>query len=1220
MAKIFLELFNVSCYASTDAASKTTEEKISMSSEKDFGKIFLKTNATEKPIKEFSLNLVNIDFLKKMYQPTEVNAEIQMSTSDDFASVSKSELEATFKHVKVAVSCLEDMTYSVGDDYYVHEVQVLYKSDAMFVTLKINSLDKLMTMRTASRAFVAKKLKTGILAYNIGSYKKPYTVDSKKNEKSELLYDAAHLQHLVADKKEHIFPYLVQYNESFYDFLARTANRWGEFMYYENGVLNFGYNKSVTPKSVTSYAERYYFDVYDKKNLSVPETGNYDVQASNDSQFTENELDKSPNKISGNFYCPGGKFDKVVMKKLANFFKNDKSLPTFIVNEIVDDMVDLGSKGVQRDYANDKFNSSYFPTSDTTNYSEQRNSNNDKFNQFTEIDSAYTDEKYMEILDKEQAAGKNALHINFDTEYPNLVLGQMISIDDENYIVVEVSCKKVLSEDYALEEKTVKEGEKTSTKYDLKKISTSKYVFEAVALKESTTNAKDFYPAVIPAGHVRQSEPQIATISDAKDPSGNNQVRVLFSWQTNEKEATPWLKFTTNAAGSAVVGKHYKKDKVLVGFINGNVELPYVLGGLEAKGDDVDYIQTTPGGHKLTITDDPSGASKFLTGMFLPGWGSLSAFVPQMGELPETNGETGIKLGGGFELTDNYGIYKIAGSTDGREVSVASPWGDVKINAFTGISISAPNGDISIKGKNVSIEAGNNLTLTSGTNVKKRFWDGKAENFGSNLGGEIMTAVTKKLADMFLNGLFSVDLSIVRNVFDIVFRPVEGKLLVKSNRYLMLESGKGECSYPTDAYVDNQTAQELIAKGKENDFRDGIKLQAEVTSVATQIGTLAEMLNTNFINTYNACVDAREKFVNTINNAKIWANDYDSTRKPNPVICKTFDEIKDKLWQDSNEGFSNDWLEFKDNFKTENPNDTYGMLWNYSAAHGIHLLDPHTDVEQVKKNALEFKRNIKQQIFLDGCDLRNNIRRFLNVIKGLSESEIKNKVKENVTKNVPESFIKALVPAFSKDKLGNDCFYCKDLDDNIKDVMVKYNPADFDDHLSVLKRKASVTWLEEMGFKDEWRKEMPKRDNMGNQLNVTDASGNKIAANLAVPARVFKTDDIQNANAWTDYLDSITAIPKLSPIKYKAAEALKKSAEDWLDNLNFISNIQENMSWGNAKSGGILFSSDVHTYGLGKSINTNMDTIAKEKLTDLDDHEFGVTTFLDAVRNIMKGY
>ena len=40
----------------------------------------------------------------------------------------------------------------------------------------------------------------------------------------------------------------MQYNESFYDFMVRTANRCGEFFYFENGQLTLGLPKNEAEK------------------------------------------------------------------------------------------------------------------------------------------------------------------------------------------------------------------------------------------------------------------------------------------------------------------------------------------------------------------------------------------------------------------------------------------------------------------------------------------------------------------------------------------------------------------------------------------------------------------------------------------------------------------------------------------------------------------------------------------------------------------------------------------------------------------------------------------------------------------------------------------------------------------------------------------------------------------------------------------------------------
>ena len=1242
MAQIELTLYHVACYGLAEQESSVTNLDVTVASEiktlenpsePEAKSIYLKVGDD---ITQYSLYLVTISFLKKVYQPTEVIAELQVKGG---AAIPMSVLEKTFKHVKVELKC---DSAAVGSDYYVHEVQARYKKDGMYVSLKIYSLDKLLTINKVSRAFVAQKLadKTkSILSTEMAKYKKPYFIDNSSSESKTVGYDATNMQHLTDGSKEHIHPYLVQYNESFYDLLARTANRWGEFMYYEDGQLNFGYNKASTPTEVNNYTERYYFDIYhadNGKNPSVATDGNYDVLASNEKQFIDTTLEKSPNSISGIMYSPGDKFDKVVMKKLANFFKNDKSLPAFIVNEIVDDIIEIGSKAVQRDHANEKFDQTYFPEDEDDNgkmvvsssapgLAEQRDGDNKTYNQFTEIGTNYNDTKYLEILAKEQTSGRNALHMNFDTTYPNLTLGQMIEVDGQYYIVVEVSCRKMTSVDYSLDEQ--KDAEGNIKIAGIKKITTFNYVFEVVALggnAKTASNAKEFYPAVIPAGHIRLAEPQIATISDAKDPSGNNQVRVVFPWQYDEnskvegvpksvddaaKQATPWLRFTTNASGAPIVGKHYKGNKVLIGFINGNVERPYVLGCLESKGDKADVAQTSPGGHYLKINDDPSGLSKFLTGMFLPGWKSLSAFVPQMGELPETEGDTGIKLGGGFELSDYYGIYRISGSTDGRNVTVASPWGNVVVNAFTGISISAPNGDISIRGKNVSIEAGNNLTLTSGTNVKAKIIDGTVKGSFSNLGGEIAAAVVKKLADTLLN-LVTIDLTIVRNVFDIVFRPAEGKLLVKSNRYLMLESGKGQCAYPEAAYVDKNMTDFMIEKRKKKDLRPGLEISGDMVKVANKIGNLVDIYNSKYIKAYNECFEKKEAFDKSITKARGLADDFDGTNTP--VICKSFADLKDKFWENTNKYFRKEDLEFKDNFKDDSVADALLTIT------GLDITTAEKK-EKVKKKVLELRKDAKKEVGMAADELRKSIMAFNMVLNGLTGDEVKKEVESLRHFYFPNYLLDALEPAFKKEKLGDDCYYCT-IEDAKKDLTTALGANDLDAHKKILKRKAAILWLEKLGFQDEWRKEVPNRDESGAQVATTDAEGKPIPGTTSKPARPFAVTDIGNDTKWADYLNSLTAVPKLSPVKYKAAEALKKSAEKWVDNLYFFKNIVENESWSNAKNGGILFSSDEHTYGLQNTIKTDIKTIAKEKLTELDDPTVGVTSFLDTIRNVLKDF
>ena len=1307
MGKIDITFSDVTCYGTKDKSTTLVTNDVTVSSDVNTGSVWFKVGSDIKPYK---LNLVNVDFLKKMYQPTEVNAEIHLELADNskWVSVSKSTLQTAFKHVKVELACDQK---TVGDDYYVHEVQAIYHQSSMHINLKIFSLDKLLTLRQASRAFVAKKLGTDILANEIKNYIKPWTINvsqtllekqnriltavnglsvdnlkilnsslykvfstpswtgdalpeevksvislinewKKENDnqsnQTPMTCSTSNMQVLnYSGTSEHIHPYLVQYNESFYDFLARTANRWGEFMYYEDGNLNIGYDKTNTG-TVGTYADRYYFNIYDvnqKTDLSVSKAGNYDVQASNEDQFIKNTLKKSPNEVSGIMYCPNGKFDKVAMKKLANLLKLDKSLPTYIGYEIADDVFDVASKSSSVAALNDQFNDKYFTeeekdgamvlSSKAPGVTEQRDSDNTKYNQFTELNTKFDDTKYLEILTKEQKAGLNALQINYDTNYPNLKLGQIITIDSENYIVVEVACKKKTSVDYTLEE----DKDKDPKEYKLKKTITSNYVFNVVALAQDGTNDKVFYPTIIPIGHIRQAEPQMATITDAGDPTGSNQVRVVFPWQyetLDEKnkeainpfmdkypslnpakpddaagDATPWLKFATNASGSPVVGKHYKGNKVLVGFIDGNVERPYVLGGLEAKGDSsADVVQTTPGGHSLKINDDPAGVTKFMTGMFLPGWKTLSSFVPQMNQI-ETNMDADSKLGGGFELTDNYGIYKISGSTDGRNVTVASPWGDIAINAFTGITISAPNGDISIKGKNVSIEAGNNLTLKSGMNVNYHFAQKKTTAGGcvSQFLLDVAAAVARRMTE---KAITIVDLSIIRSMWDIVMRPQEGCLTVKSNRYLKLASGNNECAYPAEGYSDfkkNNIYDKFVNK-REAKVASGLAIGcpgegSAMREIFETISPMVDDLDQKYKKVWNKCFDLKVKLSQRFSLLDAWVNDPTKRAIQGSNFNDLYDnKLKADLWKGGKyepfqESDLNKWL--SDEVKVE------GELDNIVSDTCIHRHESDFPKVQHDNHSLRLaviakRKELRKNVLKAMNELRKEICNLLNL--EFDPADINKKLSWFVLTPAPKDYKKKMNTSFSREKCADSRYY-KFLDnDDRMSLATKIGDTDLAlgaNDKKYMKRVVAMNMLDQLGFRDDMRKPLvvsgpiPPKPDANDSATVID-------------------DDI-----WKNYVNSISGIPPLGRDTTAIAGGMEAALDAAWSKINIWGSAIEWFTWGEGKKGQILFNGGNGTLKLEKKgfdDITPLDPKAKY-LTDDDlseSEQHTVNSFLEHMK------
>ena len=190
-----------------------------------------------------------------------------------------------------------------------------------------------------------------------------------------------------------------------------------------------------------------YYDVDDQ------EIGddNYDCSASYDDNISSSPIRIDPEKITANFLTPWrDKWDKAVMKKFSSFFKHDKNIPTFLGNELFNDLYDLAKQGFNVLAENNDREKEFFKKEDRDktpeqyaeyNFGDDKNEDNAMgFNPFSEISSTYDKKKYFSILTNEINAGKNAICINFDTSYPCLKLGQIISVYGKEYIVTQIDC------------------------------------------------------------------------------------------------------------------------------------------------------------------------------------------------------------------------------------------------------------------------------------------------------------------------------------------------------------------------------------------------------------------------------------------------------------------------------------------------------------------------------------------------------------------------------------------------------------------------------------------------------------------------------------------------------------------------------------------------------------------------------------------------------------
>lgn len=1208
---------------------------------------------------QYSFYITDFGFKKMMYEPTAINVRLdvypvaQGREEATWDPIDKDYLVNTFSDSQVELLSLEDEKTAdkdkkvIGDDYYIADVQPHYKPGSMFIILKIFSLDHMLTFKQDSRTFVGKKFFSEILEKALEDSALPWdpqkTITCKNNMKV--------LTYKGKDGKmtEHIFPFLVQYNESFQDMLIRTANRWGEFFFYENGTINVGYDATAKAVEKDDWQELTYCDIDD--GIEVEYADKFAAEAAYDDNIIKSNFDKDHHKVRAQMGCgPDRDLDKWIMKQFPKFFSNTKNIPTWIGNTLFDNTYDLLVAKSHIGELNDKSNEKYFSkTTPAEQYGYEKAPK--KLNLFSEMDSDFTEKKYRNILLKELKASKNAIVLDYQTTYPDVKLGQIIEVQGKEYLVTNVECKTQEKRLVINKQQEVVPLDATPTLlFKVRAISKITDWTDQEGKKEPDT----FCPTIIPAGHIRTSGPQLATVTDADDPNNQNRVRIMFpAWQNvpegkmddKTKEASsPWIVYASSSAsqGNGIFGRHYEGDQVIVDFAHGNVERPYIVGGLSMKGNKVpgeflerDIVLTSPGGHQLRIEDGSgAGLTAFLSGTILPGYELLTTWFPSLGGQDifklfgnDTLSKNSKGFEGGFQLTDKYGVYSITGSTDGRNVSVKSPWGDVNINAFTGISIEAPNGDISIKGKNVTIEAGNNLELISGTNVsyhKFKHGDSGGGTFGLSL-AEIPLAAAKKLASK----VHIIDFSYLRSIAEVVFRPVEGALTVKSNRFLKLEAGKDECDYPAAAY----TSQALKSKHAKDEkaIRKGIKTQASVVELISKVGVLAGEVDRKYRENYSNCINhyklSPSSLMQTIGRYRYLAEGFNTNNQVQ--ICKTFNDMDNFMWANPPyEKITEDNLGFLDCFQIANAND----VTNDTIATVTHRNQAIANLpsEDEKKAAIiNERKRARKEILKSAIELRKAICKFLDN-RELKKEEIGKQIGWFVTSTVPENYRSSMEKAFSKSSLAKS-FYYEALTEQQKSLNNPYTAAGLSEHRKVLKRMAAIAFLEALGFKDEWRKKVPLVvPNLVDHAIVAPAGGVVPAIPqppaippapiLAVPKRPSTYDELVNRNVWDSYVDSLESIPRLDAAQY----AVAKTALDALKGLVNADSIMdwhktriENSSWSNAKNGSILFAHNGTTYALNENI-AEIEGAAKENLASLEDPDRKVYNFLNAIKESLK--
>lgn len=841
--------------------------------------------------KNCDLTLMSFSYSKAMYLPGELLITLKLMSIN--GSLSFSDIEAAhnllmskYINVEFQDSLTDSETFYIAELFRVFDVQVekrMASGDTLSVVVKAFDPLKHLTLDKFCSAYTCKKLikdvimnekvwpvmapvnikdeltnaKTAMeeinkLKYELQTQDNAQAEKTKKEikekeEKSFIVTNTSFLTYSDNKNKtftEFIQPYLVQYNESFLDFIVRVTNRCGEFFYFESGKIHIGWEKtepvtirkfdSITfPKEVsTAWAENSIADIHNdytlKENKNLKNTEAPDQFRDFELASDEN-LRSIPEKGQYTSWKDFALFPGCFLVSLVSDALCSQNLADIIADLGISTAAKMSNSVMLSKQANDGYETQNFGGE----YKEERTNDKEIFpfstsdtNKSVDFPIAYSLEYYTKIRNEVAKAERSRIKVGLGDNFYPVSLGSMIKFEGDSQLYIVVSIESRIGGNPG--EGGFPCGEN--------------FGIEIIPYKEKSIA----YPVSAHVSPIRTSKAQRAIITHNQDPLKLNRVRVRYPWQGDSKDSTPWIRIALPMAsdGSGFNFLPEVGDEAIINYENGNIEKPYVEGMVYSGGQTVpcDFKRTSGrvissvNGHSI-IFSDPGKMNPVHS--LSPALSTISTFIgTPIFSIDDR------KAAGGIELTDEYGFYSISMSSDKRAISVDSPFGKVDINAFTGITISAPNGNVRIEGKNIDIVAGNNLSISSGNNINTEFWPFKLskKGFEETIDGKefVMDLLKTTL------GKFSpIDMKLIRTIMETFLRPIGGTMLIKSNRYLRLEAGKGSANLFGREFIKQRWINSVSTSGAlthnratkdfKEEFTEGIRENINIGSLKAEI-------------------------------------------------------------------------------------------------------------------------------------------------------------------------------------------------------------------------------------------------------------------------------------------------------------------------------------------------------------------------------------------------
>lgn len=807
-------------------------------------------------ISNISLN-TRIDSLcydKEVYHPCCIETDIILTSGGSLPNVTDVVNFFLSAEVQINIADIGDTGTQqgsgtvVGQNYYVATVVPTFSrkkgSNIYNIHLTIYSKDHLLKLDKYCRSYTGQKLGDHILRDKV-----------KATQGLDMTYTPGQLsliKYKPSSSNDAVFhefrnPYLVQYNESFYDFIARNCNRLGEFLFFEDGKITMGLPENVNKtsytdkngdskqypyfvinddniltisyptlsKAITQVGGSYYNYLTDKAAKYRGSSTAYDWDTADDEFFEGLDVDGPDTWWNGEFFW-GPKF-MAILNNWPKQMKNWRTWPESIGRMIGEIGLNILEENLNVLYCNKDFNKKIEDKADkqTDYYDQEEQMNGDIIYQFASnpsgnakhITTSYTNLfsaffQYVHTMQNEASKSTIEMVLKMNPELAALRVGERIMQNNKTYVIVSIKGSYATGTDETLTIKAVQYADNI-------------IVPPAYELTEAP-----------------MASAQPAFVTDNADPQYMGRVRVKFPWQTEGESATPWLRMATPMASEkgGFFARPEVGDEVLVEFRNGNIQHPVVVGALY-RGD-----RPTPhkskykyGGLASTKWQNNCGQAiilkngtpkDFILGFspalsfansLAPASSVNSVFGAVLGKIPMAT-ETLTNLSGGIDLSDKFGITSISTNTAKRSITIHSSLGDVTISAMTGINISAPNGNVTIEGKNVTIKAKNNIKLESGISINnERKQNDYLKKLNSSSLGGVLSGLATGMASVLMDKINNpIDMTLIRCFWEMYQGPKEGTMMFKSHRYMQLEAGSGKTSDTSTGFISTMEADPIM--------------------------------------------------------------------------------------------------------------------------------------------------------------------------------------------------------------------------------------------------------------------------------------------------------------------------------------------------------------------------------------------------------------------------